>query len=153
MVDTRDLKSLGHCGCTSSSLVSGTSLLLDFQQEGFFVVRFLLEKGILFSVSSYDNPWLFQNSFSSFLLVHEDTQAIDSFWVTILNELISMEDIIKYCCLVNFPTAQESFLKPFRIGLRAGFFAVYRTVINKKQRSSLLDDLCERNGVSCMKRF
>ena len=37
MVDTRDLKSLGHYGCTSSSLVSGTSLLLDFQQEGFFV--------------------------------------------------------------------------------------------------------------------
>ena len=36
MVDTRDLKSLGHYGCTSSSLVSGTSLLLDFQQEGFF---------------------------------------------------------------------------------------------------------------------
>ena len=56
MVDTRDFKSLGHYGCTSSSLVSGTSLLLDFQQEGFFVVRFLLEKGILFSVSSYDNP-------------------------------------------------------------------------------------------------
>ena len=38
MVDTRDLKSLGHYGCTSSSLVSGTSLLLDFQQEGFFVL-------------------------------------------------------------------------------------------------------------------
>ena len=37
MVDTRDLKSLGHYGCTSSSLVSGTSLLLDIQQEGFFV--------------------------------------------------------------------------------------------------------------------
>ena len=28
----------------------------------------------------------------------------------------------KYCCPVNFQTAQESFPKPFRIGLRAFFF-------------------------------
>ena len=27
-----------------------------------------------------------------------------------------------YCCPVNFQTAQESFPKPFRIGLRAFFF-------------------------------
>ncbi len=27
-----------------------------------------------------------------------------------------------YCCPVNFPTVQESFSKPFRIGLRAFFF-------------------------------
>ena len=36
MVDTRDLKSLGHYGCTSSSLVSGTSLLLSCSAEGIF---------------------------------------------------------------------------------------------------------------------
>ena len=41
MVDTRDLKSLGHYGCTSSSLVSGTSLLLSCSAEGnFFAVSF-----------------------------------------------------------------------------------------------------------------
>ncbi len=27
-----------------------------------------------------------------------------------------------YCCPVNFQTSQESFPKPFRIGLRAFFF-------------------------------
>ena len=36
MVDTRDLKSLGHYGCTSSSLVSGTSLLLSCSAGGSF---------------------------------------------------------------------------------------------------------------------
>ena len=36
MVDTRDLKSLGHYGCTSSSLVSGTSLLLSYSAGGSF---------------------------------------------------------------------------------------------------------------------
>ena len=30
--------------------------------------------------------------------------------------------IFLYCCPVNFQTAQESFPKPFRIGLRGFFF-------------------------------
>ena len=34
MVDTRDLKSLGHCGCTSSSLVSGTAIKADHHNDG-----------------------------------------------------------------------------------------------------------------------
>ena len=38
MVDTRDLKSLGHYGCTSSSLVSGTSLLLSCSAGGIFLL-------------------------------------------------------------------------------------------------------------------
>ena len=41
MVDTRDLKSLGHYGCTSSSLVSGTSLLLSCSAGGSFFLLFL----------------------------------------------------------------------------------------------------------------
>ena len=31
-------------------------------------------------------------------------------------------EFVKYCCPVNFQTAQETFPKPFRIGLRGFFF-------------------------------
>ena len=34
----------------------------------------------------------------------------------------SPKDIYVYCCPVNFQTAQESFPKPFRIGLRGFIF-------------------------------
>ena len=40
----------------------------------------------------------------------------------VLQEKFFGLNILKYCCPVNFPTAQESFPKPFRIGLRAFFF-------------------------------
>ena len=33
-----------------------------------------------------------------------------------------LQDTLNYCCPVNLQTAQESFPKPFRIGLRAFFF-------------------------------
>ena len=37
-------------------------------------------------------------------------------------ELTAGDKVRNYCCPVNFKTAEETFPKPFRIGLRAFFF-------------------------------
>ena len=37
-------------------------------------------------------------------------------------ENVKIRSKTNYCCPVNLQTAQESFPKPFRIGLRAFFF-------------------------------
>ena len=99
-----------------------TSVPLDFPSEGTFAFNKKTHKQLEVTVRINEHQYFNMN-----FLNHDGYIMACCRWAHVLdfaeNGYDRYEQIIKkYCCPVNFKTAQESFPKPFRIGLRAFFF-------------------------------
>ena len=139
LVNDYQLKFLGslqlentHYELLQKTILSGQEF--DSQRASVSIVLFLNNKlygeftGLsnIYSVNVQSNTISIYNKETNYTTKFEitDTIPVQLFIPYTIKDSIPRGDILylNYCCPVNFQTAQESFPKPFRIGLRGFFF-------------------------------